>query len=537
MGDLLATLEIPARGLDFGGRRLFPGGLSFAWRRGRHWGLVGPNGCGKSVLVSLLSCSRWHPDAEAELRFEGPGGADPVRSVATVSLERQAAVMARYDAYAQMRWNAAEEEATPTLREWLSRDAAEGREAWEVRAPDPAGDAAFARRRASLVRALGLGALGDRRLAALSNGEMRRALLCRALLERPVLLLLDAPAVGLDGPSRDILFSVVSRLAKARRGPSVLFSTVRPEELPPGITDLLLLGPDGRVLYQGPAAGAPVSAGRGAPVECTAPGGAAAPRRREATVWRASSVAGRRAGRAGANAGAAAEAPALVEMRSVTVRYGDAVVFRDLDWTVRRGEKWLVSGPNGCGKSTLLALVVGDHPQAYSEDVRFFGRRRGTGESVWDVKKRVGWVSPEMQTFADGSLTVLDTVLSGLDDAAVPLKRRTAARLAKARRALGRVGLSAEEGRRVSSLSGGARRLAMLARAIVKEPPLLVLDEPCQNLDAKNRGRFLRVVDELCAGPETTLLFVTHLRDSVPRCIDHALAAETPGRAAGGRGA
>ena len=522
MDDLLATLDIPSRGLEMGGRRLFPGGLSFEWRRGRHWGVAGPNGCGKSLLVSLLSFSRWHPDAEAELHFEGLGLADPVRSVATVSLERQAAVMAEFDAYAQMRWNAAEEEATPTLGEWLSRDAAEGREKWEVRGPDPAGDAAFARRRASLLRPLGLGALLERRLAALSNGEMRRALFCRALLERPAILLLDAPAVGLDGASRDILFAEVSRLMRARGGPAVLFSTVRPEELPPGLTDLLLLGPDGRVLYQGPAEGAPVPAGGSSAVECTAPAEGAAPRRRGATVWRASAAPGRRAGRA-AKAGGAA--PALVEMRSVTVRYGTSVIFRDLDWTVRRGEKWLVSGPNGCGKSTLLALVVGDHPQAYSEDVRFFGRRRGTGESVWDVKRRVGWVSPEMQTFADGSLTVLDTVLSGLDDAAIPLKKRTPARLAKARRAIGRVGLSASEGRRVSSLSGGARRLALLARAIVKEPPLLVLDEPCQNLDAGNRRRFLRVVDSLCAGPDATLLFVTHLRDSVPRCIDHELAA------------
>ena len=107
MSELLATLDISADGLRFGAKRLFPGGVSFEWRRGRHWGVAGPTGCGKSVFASLLSLSRWHEGAEAELHFEGPGGADPVRSVAVVSLERQAQTMARYDAYAQMRWNAA----------------------------------------------------------------------------------------------------------------------------------------------------------------------------------------------------------------------------------------------------------------------------------------------------------------------------------------------------------------------------------------------------------------------------------------------
>lgn len=521
MNEILATLEIPASGLSFGNCILFPGGLRFQWRRGRHWGVVGPNGCGKTVLASLLSLSRWHQDAEADLLFDGPGGSDPVRAVETVSIERQAEIMADVDAYAQMRWMASEEEATPTLDSWLSRAAAEGREAWEKVPPDPAGDAAFARRRSAILRRLGLGPLLGRRLVALSNGEMRRAMLCRALLARPTLLLLDAPAVGLDGPSRELLCGEIARIAGTRGGPSVMFATVRPEELPPGLTDMLVLGKDGRVVYQGPVAGAPVRAGAAA--RCTVPPSASKtpPRARPATVWREETPDGRVARRRRD----AAKAPPVVEMRGVTVRYGDVVVFENLDWTVRRGEKWLLSGPNGCGKSTLLALVSGDNPQAYAQEVRFFGRRRGTGESVWDVRRRIGSVSPEQQACTDCSQSVLDTVLSGLDDASIPLKRRTPARLAKAREAIARVGLEGCENASLSSLSGGARRLALLARAVVKKPPLLVLDEPCQNLDARNRKRFLGVVDSLCADPGQTLLFVSHLSDSVPRCTNRVLRA------------
>ena len=110
----LVSLSLPAEGLDLGGRRLFPG-LRFVWRRGEHWGVVGPNGSGKSVLVRLLSGDLFAPEAEIEYGFEGPRGSDPERAVATVSLERQARLLAEMDAYVQMRWNASEEEATPTL--------------------------------------------------------------------------------------------------------------------------------------------------------------------------------------------------------------------------------------------------------------------------------------------------------------------------------------------------------------------------------------------------------------------------------------
>ena len=215
----------------------------------------------------------------------------------------------------------------------------------------------------------------------------------------------------------------------------------------------------------------------------------------------------------------------LVEMRDVSVVYGDRVVFEHLDWTVRAGERWLVAGPNGSGKTTLLAFVIGDHPQAYANDVRLFGVRRGTGESIWSIKKRVGWVSPELHACTDRGASVLDTVLSGLDDTPFHNGARTPARVRRAREALAAVGLSGAEDAPFGALSGGEGRLALLARAIVKRPPLLVLDEPCQNLDRPNRERFVALVDRLCADPATTLLYVTHLADTEPRCITHRLLA------------
>lgn len=506
----LVTLRIPAEGLALGGRRLFPG-LRFAWRKGEHWGVVGPNGCGKSVLARLLSGALFAPEADVEYGFSGPRGADPERAVAVVSLERQAQLLAEMDAYVQMRWIASEEEATPTLGAWLSQDSVEDVDPWERVERPPRAAAAFARRREGVVREMGLGALLGRHLVSLSNGETRRALLARALLAAPRLLLFDAPYVGLDAASRRILAVAVDRVVAA--GPSaVLLATVRREELPRGLTHLLELDAGGRVVFQGPVERSHRHAVARSDRRTVRPCDRVTARPAPPTKW---VVRG------------APPAPArkLVEMRDVSVVYGDRVVFEHLDWTVRAGERWLLAGPNGCGKTTLLAFVIGDHPQAYANDVRLFGVRRGTGESIWSIKRRIGWVSPELHACMDRGASVLDTVLSGLDDTPYLNGSRTPARVRRAREALAAVGLSGAEAEPFGALSGGGQRLALLARAIVKKPPLLVLDEPCQNLDRPNRERFVALVDRLCADPATTLLYVTHLADTEPRCITHRLVA------------
>ncbi len=508
----LVSLTVPPEGLPLGERRLFPG-LRLVWRRGEHWGVLGPNGCGKTVLARLLSGALFHPDAEAEFGFEGPDGSDPERAVSMVSLERQAELLAEMDAYVQMRWNASEEEATPTLAAWLSQDSVEDRLPFERVERTSASVAGYARRHARIVREMRLGGLLDRHLASLSNGETRRALLARALLSSPKLLLFDAPYVGLDADSRRILSDCISRLV-ARDDPAVMISTVRREELPPGLTHLLELDADGRIVRQGPIdGGVPSLLPEDARPEPRTVRDAELP----PTNWILTGVA------------PDLRAKPLIEMRNVSVVYGARTVFAGLDWTVRKGERWLLSGPNGCGKTTLLAFVIGDHPQAYANDVRLFGIRRGTGESIWSIKRRVGWVSPELHACMERTLPVLDVVLSGFTDTPFYSQGRTRSRVARARECLRTLGLADVADRAFGSLSGGEQRLALLARALVKRPPLLVLDEPCQNLDAENRERFVSLVDRICEDPDVTLLYVTHLSDTEPRCIDHRLTAAPVG--------
>ncbi len=231
----------------------------------------------------------------------------------------------------------------------------------------------------------------------------------------------------------------------------------------------------------------------------------------------------------------------IVELRDVTVRYGATTILDRVSFTMRRGEHWALSGPNGAGKSTLLSLVLADNPQAYANRVRLFGRRRGTGESIWEVKARIGAVSPELHAHYPGGTRVLEAVCSGLTGTLGLYRPCTGEEQARARRWLARFGLGDAEARNLVELSYGSQRLVLVARALVADPELLVLDEPCQGLDADGRRRVIDAVDAAAASARAAVLFVTHRPDELPRCITHALRLEQgrvieagPRRASGG---
>lgn len=473
-------LHLETTGLRFGRSRLLEN-LSFDWRPGEHWGVVGPNACGKSTLVRLIAGELYDPNARVEYGFPASRGRDPEQRIATVSFEKQAETLGALDAYVQMRWNSTEEDSTPTLADWLSYESIEDIGPFEVRAGMERERAAFERRRASLLKTLDVERLLDRHVAELSNGETRRAFLVRALLARPRLLLFDAPFTGLDDHSRDIVRREMDRLARSGNV-SLLVATVREENLPDCVTNVLRLGED------------PAWTGT----------------RRQTPCRRAP-----------------ASTRPIIEFRNLHVAYGDNVVFEHFDWTIRKSERWLLTGPNGSGKSTLIALLNGDHLQAYANDIRLFGRLRGSGESIWDIKRRIGWVSPELHLTMDPAQTVLDTVLSGFDDSPFASGAVTPARRKAALSLLRKLGLATREDDAFGTLSGGEQRFVLLARALVKAPPLLVLDEPCQNLDAAHRNRFISLLDRMLrSSPETTLLYTTHLADAVPSCITHRRVLE-----------
>jgi molybdate transport system ATP-binding protein len=213
----------------------------------------------------------------------------------------------------------------------------------------------------------------------------------------------------------------------------------------------------------------------------------------------------------------------LIEMRRVNVRYGSEVILADVDWTVRRGENWAVLGPNGAGKTTLLGMIAGDHPQAYANEIYLFGRRRGSGESIWEVKAPIGMISPEFQIRYRKGITALEVVLSGFHDAVGLYRRCSPMERETERDWLRHMGIADRADRPFPHLSHGEQRLVLLARAMVKSPALLILDEPCQGLDRENRRRFLSLIEGVGRHTATHLLYVTHHPDEVPDCITHVL--------------
>ena len=211
----------------------------------------------------------------------------------------------------------------------------------------------------------------------------------------------------------------------------------------------------------------------------------------------------------------------LIVLRDGVVSYNDRPILNQLSWQVNPGEHWQIVGPNGAGKSTLLSLITGDHPQGYSNDLTLFGRRRGSGETIWDIKRHIGYVSSSLHLDYRVSSSVRNVILSGFFDSIGIYQAVSDRQHQLTSQWLALLGLGAMGDAPFHSLSWGQQRLALIARALVKHPALLILDEPLQGLDPLNRQLVRRFVDVLIQQGSTQLLFVSHHAEDAPQCITH----------------
>jgi molybdate transport system ATP-binding protein len=411
---------------------------------------------------------------------------------------------------------------------------------FEVTANRRQAERAFERRRRKAVERLHLAPFLKQPLLSLSNGERQRVELARALCHPLRLLILDEPFAGLDVAARHDFRQVLEALMKTPL--RVLLITTRLEDLPRGITHVMRVDRC-RVAAAGRKSGNRTPKSERSPKS----------ELRARFAWRHPGPAfGDRTSAflrtSGFGFGArpplpcpgAAPGPELVRLQDVTVRYGARTILRNLTWSVRAGESWVLLGPNGSGKTTLLSLLIGDNPQAYANQVFVFGRQRGSGESIWELKRRIGWVSPELHLHFNDTVTCFEVVASafhgtiGLFEPATPKQR------AAARRWLGRFGLLEFAATPLFALSAGLQRMVLLARALATNPPLLLLDEPCQGLDAAHRRLFVQTVDALIGAGAATVIYVTHRSDEIPMTIRRVLHLRTsrtgPGRSSGGSG-
>ncbi len=203
----------------------------------------------------------------------------------------------------------------------------------------------------------------------------------------------------------------------------------------------------------------------------------------------------------------------LVELHNGTARYGDRLIFAGLELTIRPGEHTLITGPNGSGKSTLLQLLTGDHPGCYANDLKMFGRQRGSGESIWEIKRHIGIVSSELHRNYRVAASCAQVVLSGFFDSIGLYERPHSTQRREAQRWLETIGLGDKGPRPFWELAYGQQRLVLIARALVKKPPLLLLDEPTQGLDDRSRKALLGFLEEIAANKATTIIYVSHRED------------------------
>lgn len=210
----------------------------------------------------------------------------------------------------------------------------------------------------------------------------------------------------------------------------------------------------------------------------------------------------------------------IVRMEKVSIRYAEKTVLNEIDWLVEKGDKWLLSGHNGAGKSTLLSLVTGDNPQAYANQLFLFGNKRGSGETIWDIKRNIGYVSPELHWNFTTNLSCLDTVISGFFDTPGLYSKANSEQIKIAHEWLAALNLTEYANTKFGQVSHGIQRMLLLLRALVKNPPLFIFDEPCQGLDEFHTRQFTNLVDALFADSAHTIIYISHRADQIPACIN-----------------
>ena len=213
----------------------------------------------------------------------------------------------------------------------------------------------------------------------------------------------------------------------------------------------------------------------------------------------------------------------IIRLEDVSVSYSGRTVLDQLNWAVKAGEHWGISGPNGAGKTTLLSLISADNPQGYGKDFWLFGRKRGSGESIWDIKKRIGLVTAELQLEYHQTIRAEDVVVSGFFDSIGLYREAEASHFSIAHQWLEALGIADLTHLNFEALSYGERRTVLLARALVKSPNILILDEPCQGLDERNRATLLNTINFLAEKTPMTILYVSHKPEAQLTCLTHQL--------------
>lgn len=471
--------------------------LNFNINKGEHWALVGESGSGKSALLQTIAgkfnvvggnihhyyfedMAALYPDSNAYLTHH--------KLIALVSPKHSFRNLSNTtEFYYQQRFNSSDSEDAPTVEAYLSgiEPALHTKQLWTLE---------------RVIERLKLQPLRHKQLIKLSNGETKRLLIAAALLKHPVLLLLDNPLTGLDIQSRAEFNDIINEITTS--GISVVMAT-SPGEIPDVISHVAVLH-EGKIISRLPKAD-------------FRPDMVNIPETTKIDIEELQNLLALTRSR---------NFDYVVKMKQVNIKYGENRVLHNVDWTIKQSEHWALLGANGAGKSTLLSLINGDNPQAYANDIVLFDRKRGSGESIWDIKNKIGFVSPELHQYFPTENTCQQVIESGFYDTLGLFRPSQPQKAAIALRWMKLLELESDARRPLKSVSASKQRLILLARALVKNPPLLIFDEPCQGLDTHQQQHFKHVVDAICGLGNTTLIYVTHYQHEIPDSVNLVLKLE-----------
>ncbi|MEY3432395.1 MAG: hypothetical protein RL131_331 [Bacteroidota bacterium] len=450
--------------------------VGFTLENNDHLAICGPSGSGKSTIAKVL-----HGDvfARGELFFLDQN-TEPIVPK-SVYVDQQHRFKNRSNVsnfYYQQRYNSTDNEDSLTVLEELNRLVIDAHHEW--------------------ITAFDILKLLDKPLIQLSNGENKRLQLVKALTASPDILILDNPYLGLDATGRLILSESINRISES--GIKIIL-IANEEDLPSCITHVLWME-NGNGSFHSKSH---FLENNQLPQASKLTHSAALHSLFKKTSSRTN---------------------AIIELKNLHIQYGAKLILNNINWKVMRGERWCVTGPNGSGKSTLLSLITADNPQGYANEIYLFGKKRGSGESIWDIKSKIGYVSPELHLYFDQGFTCKEVVASGLFDTIGLFRKLTQDQEILVAKWLDAMEISDLQDKYMHQLSLGMQRWVMLTRAFVKNPELLILDEPCQGLDRIQTQNFLYLIDSICNDTNLTLIYVSHYTEDIPTCITHRMHLE-----------
>jgi molybdate transport system ATP-binding protein len=468
-------------------------GLNMTIRPGEHWAVIGKSGSGKTTLLKTLSghhaiSGGTITSPQAMKIFK-----EPTENVKQNYWHHFAAWVDSKphfrtgdgvtQIYYQQRFNAGDAAAVLNAGDYLLQI----KSAYET----------SEEKYTQIVKMLSFTPQLEKPLIQLSSGETRRLMIAAALLKRPNLLLMDMPTTGLDTEGKAMFENLLIELSAA--GCTVIITTLA-NNIPKAINIVAVLK-DGKIEKQ--YLRSVYNAEDAMPDDHF-----------EMDIAQLNHL---------FPPTAVHPFDTLIKLKNVTIKYGESIIIDNLNWEVLPGEKWAVVGPNGAGKSTLLSLINADHPQAYANEIYLFDRKRGTGESIWDIKKNTGFVSAELFQYFPTEQNCLQIIESGFYDTMGLFRQSHPEKEKRCAEWMQLFEIGSYSRKLFNQLPTGAQRLVLLIRALVKNPALLILDEPAQGLNDYQQQHFKSIISHICKNEGMSMLYVTHQYLELPSCVENVL--------------